>query len=371
MDKIVVSTQELESVPRTMDVPGRIEAKLPPPISLWAKLAFWPLILVLPLLCLLTIVLRVSTRNQPPRIKHAWTAFLSTLLIVSGFLTTAAAVLSVSLVPLPAVVSRGLSDLDERTLFPHLPSEAAMSGITVAADLKPLVAVITPARRLWFSHQETSSGLLGAGILVQADPEGYLFATARHVVDGLSWRTEANSRALVAMASGAWAGADVVARHRSLDLALLWVPRESGHSQFIQPITSVADGQDIFVIGHPEGLKFTISNGIVSRVDQTSLFQISAPVSPGNSGGPVFDSRGNLVGIVVFKMDKSIDPNAENLNFAVRADTLLDSSGWDFARNGHHLLDQFNQASSRQGNAAQISDEPSIGAARTKKNGNH
>jgi S1-C subfamily serine protease len=316
-------------------------------------------------------VLRVSTRNQPSRIKHAWTAFLSTLLIVSGFFTSAAAVLAISLAPLPSVVSRGLSDLDERTLFPHLPTETAMSGVNVAAELKPLVAVITPARRLWFNHQETTSGILGAGTLLRADDGGYLFATARHVVDGLNWRADTNSRALVAMASGAWAGADVVARHRMLDLAVLWVPRESGHSEFVQPISSVADGQDIFVIGHPEGLKFTISNGMVSRVDQTSLFQISAPVSPGNSGGPAFDSRGNLVGIVVSKIDKSVDPNAENLNFAVRADTLLNDSGWDFAHNGRQLMAQFAQVSGKHGNGANKSGETSIGADSTKKNGNH
>jgi len=372
MDKIVVSTQELESVPRTIDAPGRIEPKLPPPISWWVRLAFWPLIVVLPLLCLVTIILRVSTRNQPPRIKHAWTAFLSTLLIVSGVLTSAAAILAVSLVPLPSVVSRGLSDLDERTVYPTLPASTAMTGVTVAAELKPLVAVITPARRLWFSHQETVSGVLGAGILLQANSTGYLFATARHVVDALAWGSSGNSRALIAMASGAWAGADVVARHSSLDLALLWVPRESGKADFVEPIASVADGQDVFVIGHPEGLKFTISNGMVSRVDQSPLFQISAPVSPGNSGGPVFDSRGNLVGIVVLKIDKTIDPNAENLNFAVRASTLLEESGWEFAYNGRRLMAEFSSSSAQHRTST---DSPKTntqqGALRTEENGHH
>ena len=53
-----------------------------------------------------------------------------------------------------------------------------------------------------------------------------------------------------------------------------------------------------------------------------STIQMSAPVSPGNSGGPVFDDRGNLVAIVTSMVDKHGDPNAENLNFAVRADAL-------------------------------------------------
>jgi len=122
-----------------------------------------------------------------------------------------------------------------------------MTASFLAAGLKPLVAVITPARRLWFSQQETMSGEFGAGTLLRANSAGYLFATARHVVEGLSWSGKVNSRALVARASGAWAGADVVARHKRLDVALLWVPREAGHSDFVQPIGSVADGIDVFI----------------------------------------------------------------------------------------------------------------------------
>jgi S1-C subfamily serine protease len=347
MDKIVVTTQELAAVPRPIDEPARLEPKLPPVISWWAKLAFSPLILVLPLLSLVAIILRASIRNQPPRVKHAWTAFLSTLLIVSGFLTSAAAVLSISFVPLPVVVSTGLSDLDERAVFPNLPSATTMSGSVVSAQLKPLVAVITTARRLWFSHQEAPSGSLGAGILLRANAGGYLFATARHVVDGENWRYSRNPRALLAMSSGAWAGADVIARHANLDLLLLWIPRESGHGDFVEPVASGIEGENIFVIGHPEGLKFTLSTGIVSRLDQTVL-QVSAPISPGNSGGPVFDDKGNLVGIVVSKINKSLDPNAENLNFAVRADTLLQDSGWEFANGGRERFTEFLSSQTRR-----------------------
>ncbi|HXA86544.1 MAG TPA: serine protease [Candidatus Dormibacteraeota bacterium] len=349
MDKIVVTPQELATaVPRPIDEPARLApAKLPPVISWWARLAFAPLVFILPLLSLVTIILRVSIRNQPPRVKHSWTAFTSTLLIISGFLTSAAAVLSVSFVPLPAVVSRGLSDLDERAIFPDLPSATTMSGSVVSAHLKPLVAVITTARRLWFSQQEAPSGGLGAGILLRANAGGYLFATARHVVDGENWRYSRNARALVAMASGSWAGADVIARHASLDLLLLWIPRESGHGDFVEPVASGIEGENIFVIGHPEGLKFTLSTGIVSRLDQ-DILQVSAPISPGNSGGPVFDDKGNLVGIVVSKINKTTDPNAENLNFAIRADNLLHDSGWEFTNGGRERFQEFLSSQTRR-----------------------
>src|SRR3984893_17674832 len=152
MDKIVVTTQELASVPRPIDEPARLAApKLPPVISWWARVAFAPLVVALPLLSLVAIILRASIRNQPPRVKHAWTAFLSTLLIISGFLTSAAAVLSVSFVPLPAVVSRSLSELDAKSVFPALPSSIPTSAKELSEALKPLVAVITPARRTWFN----------------------------------------------------------------------------------------------------------------------------------------------------------------------------------------------------------------------------
>jgi S1-C subfamily serine protease len=88
------------------------------------------------------------------------------------------------------------------------------------------------------------------------------------------------------------------------------------------------DGATVFVIGHPEGLRFTLSTGIISRIDG-DILQMSAPVSPGNSGGPVFDDKGELVGVVTSMVDRHMDPNAENLNFGVRASALLEQSSWD------------------------------------------
>ncbi len=282
-------------------------------------------------------------RGLPPRTRYEWTSLLATLLIVSGIVTSLATVLAFSVAPLPPVAGAGLSELDEQT-FPSLPAAAPMSAKDVSEKLKPLVAVICAAQRSWLTHQEMPSSGFGAGALLQANAEGYLFVTARHVIDGPAWNAaKAGTRALVAMASGTWATADIVARHRSLDLVLLWVPREKGNATFVQPVakaTSPIEGENVFVIGHPEGLRFTLSTGIMSRM-QGSTIQMSAPVSPGNSGGPVFDDRGNLVAIVTSMVDKHGDPNAENLNFAVRADALLDDSAWEFMNFGHKRLSDY------------------------------
>ncbi|HEX4489155.1 MAG TPA: serine protease [Terriglobales bacterium] len=343
MDKIFISPAEVADAKASAEQPAKVEPKLAPVIPTWAKLCVSPLVLVLPLLCFVAAVLRVAMRTLPPRTRYGWATFMNTLLIVSGILTSLGAVVAVSFVPLPPVASLGLSELDERAEFPHLPATEAMSAKSVSESLKPLVAVITPAQRSWFTHHEMPSGSFGAGTLLEANKDGYLFVTAHHVLDGPTWHfSKGESRALIAMASGTWAAADVVARHKDLDLLLLWVPRESGSSSFSQPLVKLSqtnEGENLFVIGHPEGLRFTLSTGIISRLSG-SVIQMSAPVSPGNSGGPVFDDKGNLVGIVTSMIDKHGDPNAENLNFAVHASALLEDANWDFTDSGRkHLGD--------------------------------
>lgn len=352
MEKIVISPSEIAQTQAPTEQPAQLEPKLPPVVPLWAKVSMIPLVLALPVLCLVAIVLRVATRGLPPRSRHGWAAFLSTLLIVSGLLSSATAVVLFSFVPLPSVVSSGLSDLDERSDFPSLPVATPMSAKAVSENLKSLVAVITPVRRSWLTHQELPTAGFGAGVLLAVDAQGYLFVTARHVLEGPLWRNaETSSRSLVAMASGTWGTADVVGWHKNLDLLLLWVPRESGHGSFVQPVAKLetaAEGETIFVIGHPEGLRFTLSTGIISRMDG-NVIQVSAPVSPGNSGGPVFDDRGDLVGIVTSMVDKHGDPNAENLNFAVRASALLEDSEWNFSKYGHqHLSDYLTSMAARE-----------------------
>ena len=342
MDKIIVSASEVTEVKETPEQPARVEAKLAPAIPWWGRLVMAPLVLLLPVLCLISIVIRVAFRGQPPRTRLAWTSYLTTLLIISGFLTSAATVVMLSIGPVPAIVSTGMAELDERTEFPQLPSSAVLSGSDAAQQLKSLVAVITPAAGTWFSKREIPSNSFGAGMLLHANSAGYLFATARHVAGGadVDFQKKKTPRALVSMASGVWAGADVIARHTTLDLVLLWLPRHSGKMDFTQPIARAKQGESIFVIGHPEGLKFTLSTGIISRMEE-SILQITAPVSPGNSGGPVYDPQGNLVGVVNETVDKSLTPNAENINFAVNAQAFLHESGWEFVQGGREKLEEF------------------------------
>jgi S1-C subfamily serine protease len=353
MDKIVISPNEITEIKEVTDQPARIEPKLPPAIPWWARISVGVLVLCPPVLCLIAIILRVAFRGQTPRIRYAWTGFLSTLLIISGFLTSALAVVAFSLGPLPTItgMATGLAELDERADFPTLPAAKDLSGADASSELKPLVAVISPTAQSFFGKREVLSNSFGAGMLLEASEQGYLFATARHVIGIGVWGLHDKHRAMLSLRSGIWAGAEVVARHTNLDLVLIWIPRHSGHAEFVQPIAVAKEGETIYVIGHPEGLKYTLSTGIISRMENSTL-QISAPVSPGNSGGPVYDQQGNLLGVVSSTLDKSYQPNAENLNFAVSAQALLKESDWEFAKNGkEHLQEYVKKLAEQKGRA--------------------
>src|SRR5271154_2756637 len=101
IDKIVVSNEEVTRIKEEVNTPSSSFEKLPSPIPVWARIAFSVVALALPVLCVVTLVLKIAFRTQPPRVKYAWASFLSTLLIISGLYTSIAAVLVFVLVPVP------------------------------------------------------------------------------------------------------------------------------------------------------------------------------------------------------------------------------------------------------------------------------
>jgi S1-C subfamily serine protease len=347
-DRIVVSNDEIEQTIIEAHAPPAELKRLPSPIPLWARIALSLLVPILPVLCFVAIVLRLAFRAQPPRDRSAMTSFLLTLVIISGFLTTIGVALVLSSVPVPAIVNTGLPDLDERTDFPALAPGAVLTSAEVSSKLKSLVIVVSPTVTLW-SRQEIAGQSMGAGMLLEANQDGYLFATANHVATHAPVRDGGPlPHVMVTTASGVWSTADVIGSSAPLDLALLWVPRHSGEGKFSQPISKAEDGEPIFVIGHPEGLKYTLSTGLVSGL-RDQIIQISAAISPGNSGGPVYDNHGDLIGIVSAKVDRNLDANAENLGFAAQAEMLRDPARWSFYGTGRQKLETYlNDLQNRQ-----------------------
>ena len=84
-------------------------------------------------------------------------------------------------------------------------------------------------------------------------------------------------------------------------------------------------GEKVFAIGNPSGLEGTISEGIVSGIRTTDfdVIQITAPISPGSSGGPVLDEKGRVIGISTFTL-----ANSQNLNFAVPVKYIASCSNY-------------------------------------------
>ena len=107
--------------------------------------------------------------------------------------------------------------------------------------------------------------------------------------------------------------------------------------------SEVKGGEDVIVAGFPYGvgfgtdIKVTFGNVNSTKIigRHSTQFQIQAPVQPGNSGGPIYDRYGNIVGVVVsqlnkFKLAKSIGSLPENVNFGIKASTVrqfLNTSG--------------------------------------------
>jgi|GEM_PF-3459674 len=163
----------------------------------------------------------------------------------------------------------------------------------------------------------------GTGFGISQD--GYI-ATAAHVVEGAS-----EIRVLIKNEHRA---AKLAAVDQKNDVAILKVETVT-NALAVKPTSTVALGQDLFTIGFPlidvlgtepkftkgnvtglEGGSVTVDGG---SIKSESAFQISAPVQPGNSGGPVCATDGGVIGVV-----RSVLTHSQNVNFASKSDALLD-----------------------------------------------
>jgi serine protease Do len=110
----------------------------------------------------------------------------------------------------------------------------------------------------------------------------------------------------------------VIFRSVSLDLALLKFAATGVPYLKLASSVHVAEGQRVIVIGRPEKLEETVSDGIISAFQNNrSSIQITAAFSPGSSGSPVLDESGQVIGIAT-----STTKEGQNLNFAISVETL-------------------------------------------------
>jgi S1-C subfamily serine protease len=174
------------------------------------------------------------------------------------------------------------------------------------------------------------------GQTTQQDGTGFLISTNghiitnNHVIDGCVGDIHGNLSGQGTMTLR------TVATDETNDLALLQAPEAIKGAASIRA-TPIHPGDSIIVIGYPlHGLltsDFTVSSGIVSSLsgllNDTRYLQISAGVQEGNSGGPLLDTSGNLVGVVAAKINalkfaKATGDLPQNINFAIKTGAVRD-----------------------------------------------
>ena len=174
----------------------------------------------------------------------------------------------------------------------------------------------------------TRQHAIGTGIIV--DPDGYILTNA-HVVEGaqrirviLPSSPTNSSLELQPSHPGQMLEATVLSTHKQSDLALLKIQATHLPTVPLRSDVRVRQGELVFAIGSPEGLQDSVTMGVVSSVARQPdpenpmvYIQTDAPLNPGNSGGPLVDIDGNLVGINTLILSKG--GGSEGLGFAIPA----------------------------------------------------
>ncbi len=172
----------------------------------------------------------------------------------------------------------------------------------------------------------SGGGSLGSGVVI--DDRGDIM-TALHVVDGAS-------AIRVTFADGSTSPAVATVTRPELDIAVLTTSRPPAN---LQPAVlgnpgSVRVGSDAYVVGNPFGLYGSMSTGVVSALGRsftpvnggptlTGLIQVDAAVNPGNSGGPLLNRDGQVIGIV----DALINPTKDDVFVGIGLAVPIDVAG--------------------------------------------
>lgn len=185
------------------------------------------------------------------------------------------------------------------------PKVAAKSVETIAKEAKPSVVKVL---------QEGREGLdgLGTGFVVSQDG---LIATNMHVI-GEARRLE------VEMSDGTkHEVTEVTATDAHWDLALLRISAKGLKPLALGDSDEIKQGQPVVAMGNPEGLAFSIVDGVVSEypdvVREVPMIRLAMPIERGNSGGPLLDRQGRVLGLITMKHTVT-----ENLGYAMPVNEL-------------------------------------------------
>lgn len=207
----------------------------------------------------------------------------------------------------------------------------ASSLVNVVNAITPSVVEITTEQMVttsFWGGQQVVSGA-GSGVIYTAD--GYIITNA-HVIDGAQQIT-------VTLNDGTSYSAKVIGSDSQSDVAVVKIDATGLTPAVLGDSDSVSIGETAIAVGNPSSLGITTTDGIISALNRNvtiegntmTLLQTSAAISPGNSGGGLFNENGQLIGIV---NAKNASENAEGLGFAIPINTAK-AVAQDLIENGY------------------------------------
>ena len=210
-----------------------------------------------------------------------------------------------------------ISSVDSPISVDNVPQEGALSLQDIYEKNIPSVVSI--------SCTHTSGSSTGTGVILSAD--GYV-VTNCHVVEGAK-------NIDVLLSDGRTLAADLVGMDTVSDLAVLHVTAEDLIPAVLGDSTALRVGDVVVAIGDPLGIELrgTMTDGIVSAINRDvdvggrtmSLIQTNAALNSGNSGGPLINCYGQVIGINTMKMGDSMSSaGVEGLGFAIPSTTVED-----------------------------------------------
>ena len=189
--------------------------------------------------------------------------------------------------------------------------------------LSQVVGVRTEITYTNFWGYTSSSAVSGSGFIISSD--GYILTNYHVIEDAVKGGYDVQ----VLTYDGTQYIADIIGYEEDNDVAVLKIDGTGFKAATIGDSDSMKVGEVVYAVGNPLGeLEYTMTDGIVSALDREistydsdtrtytniNMFQISAAINQGNSGGPVYNSRGEVIGIASAKYS---DTGVESLGFAI------------------------------------------------------
>ena len=193
--------------------------------------------------------------------------------------------------------------------------DAYSQAVTTVVDMiGPAVVSVHAGKHV----QGPGGELQGSGSGVAITPDGYIL-TNSHVVQGAT-------KLAIALPEGHRVEASLVGQDPATDLALIHAHGVEMAHAVLAADNTLRVGQLVIAMGNPLGFHASVSTGVISALGRAlrsqdgrlieSVIQHTAPLNPGNSGGPLLNSHGKIVGI-----NTAIIANAQGIGFAVPAVT--------------------------------------------------